>query len=259
MPFPILSVIIFWPLLGSFVVLAVHRRPRLVRWLSLGFTVVEMALVASLLCLKLTPHATPEGAWLLLEDHAWIPWLGARYTLGLDGISLLLLLLVAFINIFCVLVSWKAIETKVGSFFFFILFLEGTLAGLFLAADLLLFYLFWEIQIIPMFFLVGIWGHEKRIQAAIKFLLYTLGGSLALLIALIALYVIHGHQTGIYTFSVYQLIQHGPLGALRKSCSSPPFCWPSASRFRSCRCTPGSPTPTRKPPPPAAWSWRGCS
>jgi NADH-quinone oxidoreductase subunit M len=210
--FPILSIIIFWPILGSFVVLAVHRHPRLVRWLSLIFTVVEVGLVASLFFLDPRPHATSQGTWLLLEDYPWIPWLGARYSLGLDGISLLLILLVAFINIFCVLISWKAIDSKVGSFFFFILFLEGTLAGLFLAADLLLFYLFWEIQIIPMFFLVGIWGHENRIHAAIKFLLYTLAGSLFMLIALIVLYILHAHETGVYTFSVYQLMQHGPLG-----------------------------------------------
>ena len=191
--FPILSVIIFWPILGSFVALAAYRSPRLVRWLSLGISLVEMALVAALFFLDLQPHATPQGTWLLLEDYAWIPWLGARYSLGLDGISLLLVLLVAFINIFSVLISWKTIDFKVGSFFFWLLFLEGTLIGLFLAADLLLFYLFWEIQIIPMFFLVGIWGHENRIHAAVKFLFYTLSGSLFMLIALIALYVIHGH------------------------------------------------------------------
>ena len=210
--FPILTVIILWPILGSFAVLAVYRRPDLVRWLSLIVTLVEMALVAALFFLDLQPHATSQGIWLLLEDYAWIPWLGARYSLGLDGISLILLVLVAFLNIFCVLVSWRAIDFKHGSFYFFILFLEGTLAGLFLAADLVLFYLFWEIQIIPMFFLVGIWGHEERIHAAIKFLMYTLAGSLLMLIALIVLYVVHGQQTGVYTFSVYQLLQHGPLG-----------------------------------------------
>ncbi|HEY9074655.1 MAG TPA: proton-conducting transporter membrane subunit, partial [Desulfobaccales bacterium] len=182
--FPILSIIIFWPILGSFVVLAVHRNPRLVRWLSLIFTVVELGLVASLFFLDLHPHATPQGTWLLLEDYPWIPWLGARYSLGLDGISLLLILLVAFLNIFCVLCSWKAIDFNEGSFYCFLLFLEGVLVGLFLAADLLLFYLFWEIQIIPMFFLIGIWGHQNRIHAAIKFLLYTLAGSLFMLIAL---------------------------------------------------------------------------
>jgi NADH-quinone oxidoreductase subunit M len=209
--FPILSVIVFWPILGSFLVLASHRNPRLVRRLSLMVALVEVGLVASLLFLDLHPQATAQGTWLLLEDYSWIPWLGARYSLGLDGISLVLILLLSFINIFCVLISWEAIEFRVGSFFFFLLFLEGALAGLFLAADLLLFYLFWEIQIIPMFFLVGIWGHENRVHAAIKFLLYTLAGSLFMLIALIALYVIHGQQTGIYTFSVYQLSQHGPL------------------------------------------------
>lgn len=211
--FPILSVIIFWPIFGSFVALAAYRSPRLVRWLSLIVTLVELGLVAALFFLDLKPHATSEGVWLLLEDYLWIPWLGARYSLGLDGISLLLLLLIAFLNVLCVLCSWRAIDFKQGSFYFFLLFLEGTLAGLFLAADLLLFYLFWEIQIIPMFFLVGIWGHEQRIQAAIKFLLYTLAGSLVMLIALLVLYIIHGHQTGVYTFSVYQLIRHGPMDA----------------------------------------------
>ncbi len=209
--FPILSVLIFWPILGSFAVLAAYRSPHLVRGLSLGITLIELALAGALFFIGLQPHATAQGTWLLLEDYQWIPWLGARYTLGLDGISLLLLLLVAFLNVFCVLVSWRAIDFKHGSFYFFLLFLEGTLAGLFLAADLLLFYLFWEIQIIPMFFLVGIWGHENRVHAAIKFLLYTLAGSLLMLIALIGLYVIHGHQTGVYTFSVYQLTKHGPL------------------------------------------------
>jgi NADH-quinone oxidoreductase subunit M len=209
--FPILSVIIFWPVFGSFVVLGLYRRPNLVRWLSLIVTLVELGLVAALFFLDLHSHATSQGAWLLLEDYQWIPWLGARYSLGLDGISLMLLALVAFLNVLCVLCSWQAIDFKHGSFYFFILFLEGTLAGLFLAADLLLFYLFWEIQIIPMFFLVGVWGHENRIHAAIKFLLYTLAGSLVMLIALLVLYILHGHQTGIYTFSVYQLTQHGPL------------------------------------------------
>jgi len=210
--FPILSLIVFWPIAGSFFVLTCFRSPRLVRWVSLGVTLMELSLVASLLFLNLHPQAGPVGTWLLQEDYPWIAWLGARYSLGLDGVSLMLILLVAFINVLCVLISWEAITDKVGSFFFFILFLEGTLAGLFLANDLLLFYLFWEIQVIPMFFLLGIWGHENRIHAALKFILYTLGGSLLMLIALIALYVLHGQQTGIYTFSVYQLMQHAPFG-----------------------------------------------
>jgi NADH-quinone oxidoreductase subunit M len=207
--FPLLSLIVFFPLVGSFAALAAHKNVRLCRWLSLAVALVELALVASLLFLDLHYQTGPRGVWLLLEDHAWIELLGARYSLGLDGISLLLILLTAFINVFCVLISWDAIVVKVNSFFFFLLFMEGCLMGLFLAADLLLFYLFWEIQLLPMFFLVGIWGHEKRIQAAIKFILYTLGGSLLMLIALIGLYIIHGQQTGVYTFDLYQLI-HTP-------------------------------------------------
>ncbi len=205
--FPILSLIIFLPIVGSFLALALHRSPGAARWTSLGVTLVELFLVAALFFLGLRPTAGPEGTWLLLQEYPWIGSFGAKYSLGLDGISLVLIALTAFLNVFCVLISWKAVSEKVGSFFFFILFLEGTLMGLFLANDLLLFYLFWEIQLIPMFFLVGIWGHENRIHASIKFILYTLTGSLFMLIALIALHVIHGHQTGVYTFNLHQLMQ----------------------------------------------------
>jgi NADH-quinone oxidoreductase subunit M len=204
---PLLSIIILIPLVGSFLALATARRPRLCRWVSLITTLIELGLVSYIFLLDLEPQYGQGGIWLLREDYPWIEWLGATYSLTLDGISLMLVLLTAFINVLCVLISWRAISVKVGSFHFFLLFLEGVLQGLFMANDLLLFYLFWEIQIIPMFFLVGIWGHENRIHASIKFLLYTLTGSLLMLIALIALYVLHGQQTGIYTFAWHELTQ----------------------------------------------------
>jgi proton-translocating NADH-quinone oxidoreductase chain M len=156
--------------------------------------------------LDLQPQSGPQGTWLLMEEYPWIAGFGAKYSLGLDGISLVLVMLTAFINVFCVLISWEAIKEKVGPFFFFLLFLEGALIGLFLANDLLLFYLFWEIQLIPMFFLVGIWGHKNRIHAAVKFILYTVTGSLLMLIALIALHIMHWQQTGVATFNPYQLM-----------------------------------------------------
>jgi NADH-quinone oxidoreductase subunit M len=205
--FPLLSIIIFLPLVGGFLALATGNRwPLLCRWISLITTLLEFSLVSSLLFLGLQPQAGPTGVWLLAENHTWIPSLGISYSLGLDGISQLLLLLTAFINIICILVSWRAITLEIGSFHFFLLFLESSVMGLFMATDLLLFYLFWEIQIIPMFFLIGLWGHERRVYAAVKFVLFTLCGSLPMLIALIALYVLHGQQTGVYTFSVAQLI-----------------------------------------------------
>jgi NADH-quinone oxidoreductase subunit M len=204
---PLLTIIIFLPLLGAFLALAAGSRPRLCRWTSLVITVAELGLVASLMWLNLNPQAGHSGAWLLTEDYPWIPSLGVRYSLGVDGLSLLLLMLTAFINVLCVLVSWRAIATKVGSFHFFLLFLESSVMGLFLATDLLLFYLFWEVQIIPMFFLIGIWGHEKRVHAAIKFALFTISGSLLMLVALIGLYTIHGQQTGVYTFAYARLLE----------------------------------------------------
>ncbi len=205
--FPFLVVIIAVPLVGSLLALAAGPNKRLCRWTALSFTLIETALISSLLVMDLQSQAGPTGVWLLAEDYPWLPGLGARFSLGLDGLSLMLLLLTAFINVICVLISWRAINTKVGSFHFFLLFLEGCLMGLFTATDLLLFYLFWEIQLIPMFFLIGIWGHANRVYASVKFVLFTFGGSLFMLIALVALYVIHGNQTGVYTFSLYQLTQ----------------------------------------------------
>ncbi len=203
----LLVVIVFLPLAGSFLALAAGRKPLLCRWVSLCVTIIEVGLISIFFFLDLKPQVSPSGAWLLTVDHPWLTGLGARFSLGLDGLSLMLIGLTAFINVICILISWKAITVKVGPFHFFLLFLEGCLMGLFLATDLLLFYLFWEIQLIPMFFLIGVWGHAKRTYASIKFVLFTFGGSLFMLIALVAIYVMHGHQTGEYTFNLYQLTQ----------------------------------------------------
>jgi NADH-quinone oxidoreductase subunit M len=209
--FPWLTVIIFLPLLGSFLALCFAHRPVLCRWASLWVSLLDLFLVALLSTLHLPLQSGPAGKWLLIEDHLWIESLGIRYSLGLDGISLMLVLLTAFLTVLCVLISWKEITARVGTFHFFLLLMETSIIGVFLATDLFLFYLFWEIQIVPMFFLIGIWGHEERVYATVKFILFTLTGSLFMLIALIGLYLIHGAQTGQYTFSLYQLI-HTPLG-----------------------------------------------
>lgn len=205
--FPLLSTIIFLPLLGSLLALAFRDRPLLCRWTSLCILVVDLLLVLSLFAMDLRLQLTPTGMWLLVEDFPWIERLGVRYSLGLDGISLMLILLAAFLGILCVLLSWKQITTRAGAFHFFLLSMQSGIMGVFLATDLFLFYLFWEAQLIPMFFLIGIWGHEKRIYATIKFVLYTITGSLLMLVALIGLYLIHGAQTGNYSFSLFQLMR----------------------------------------------------
>ncbi|HYQ60884.1 MAG TPA: NADH-quinone oxidoreductase subunit M, partial [Desulfatiglandales bacterium] len=205
--FPWLTIILFLPVVGGLPALFFASRPTLCRYTSLVTAVLNLLLVVTLFALGLQVEAWPNGNWLLAEDLPWIESLGIRYSLGLDGISLMLILLTAFLTVLCILVSWKEIQTKVGGFHFFLLLMETSMIGVFLATDLFLFYLFWEVQILPMFFLIGIWGHEERVYATVKFILFTLAGSLFMLIALIGLYLVHGAQTGQYTFSLYLLYQ----------------------------------------------------
>ena len=211
--FPWLTVIIFLPLLGSLLALYLGRNPALCRLASLVVALVELLVVALLFTVVPASGVGSTGTWLLTEDRPWVSSLGIRYSLGLDGISLMLALLSAFLTVLCILVSWREIRTRVGTFHFFLFLMETSIMGVFLSTDLFLFYLFWEIQVIPMFFLIAIWGHEDRIYATIKFLLFTLAGSLFMLIALIGLYVIHGDQTGQYTFSLGNLMQTSLHGA----------------------------------------------
>ncbi len=201
-----LSFILFFPLLGALLALIFQRKPEVCRWSSLIVALVDLGLVIYLFTLKLQPQSGPAGKWIWTESAAWIPRFGIRYSLGLDGISLMLILLTAFLTVLCVLVSWREITERVASFHFFLMLMETGVLGVFLATDLFLFYLFWEFQIVPMFFLIGMWGHERRTYATVKFLLYTLFGSLLMLVALIALYLHHGAQTGQYTFALNQLV-----------------------------------------------------
>lgn len=198
--FPWVSLVVFLPLAGALLCLLQRRSDRECRWLTLSTT-----LAVFVLCLWLfLRHRTGTG-WMLLEDVAWIERFGIRYTLGMDGISLLLVLLSSFLMVIAVLVSWNGVKKHVPLFHALLLFMETGILGVFLSLDLVLFYFFWEIMLIPMFFLVGIWGHERRIYAAVKFFLFTLAGSLLMLLAILGLYFIHAGQTGEYTFALSEL------------------------------------------------------
>jgi NADH-quinone oxidoreductase subunit M len=199
----LLSIIVFLPLAGGIGVLFLRRNPEACRWLSLGVALADLALIK---VVYLTAPAAPSGGgFLLIEDHPWIEALGVRYSLTLDGISLLLTALAAFLGVLSILVSWKQIQERVALFHFFLLFMLTAVMGVFLATDLLLFYLFWELQLIPMLFLIGIWGHSKRIYATVKFVMFSMAGSPLMLIAILGLYLIHGAQTGHYTFALASL------------------------------------------------------
>lgn len=199
--YPLLSLLLWLPVAGSLLCLAAYRKPETSRWLAL-----TTAAAVFLLSLLAAGSFTAGSGWFLFEDYSWIDGFGIRYTLGMDGISLLLVILTAFLQLVAVLVSWRQDKYR-PLFFALLLVLETAVIGVFLALDLILFYLFWELMLIPMFFLIGVWGFRHRVRAALKFFLFTLTGSLCMLLAVIALYLIHGDQTGVYSFALESLKQ----------------------------------------------------
>ncbi|PLX50084.1 MAG: NADH-quinone oxidoreductase subunit M [Desulfobulbaceae bacterium] len=199
MNFPVLSLLIFWPLVGACALLPLSRqKPGLIRMAALGVSIIEFLLSLPLwFAFDKTTHLMQ-----FVERHSWIKSWNVEYYVGVDGISVLFVLLAALITILCILVSWTAITTKVKEFFIAILFLEGAMIGVFCALDFILFYILWEAMLIPMYLLIGVWGGPKRLYAAVKFFLYTLVGSLLMLVGIITLYLKGGH-----TFDILALAQ----------------------------------------------------
>ena len=179
---PLLSVLIFAPLLVA-AVAALLRSERLLRWWALAGTTA-----VALLSLRLwTGFHAGTADFQFVEHAAWIPWLKINYAVGIDGISLLLILLTTLIAPLCVLASWTYIQTRVKEFMICLLVMETAMIGVFCALDSILFFVFWESMLIPMTLLIGVWGGPRRIYASLKFFIYTMSGSIFLLVALIAL------------------------------------------------------------------------
>lgn len=198
-----LSILIFLPLAVAVLVAALPRRPALIRAVALlgSLVVLAIAVIASVPIFR-------DGAGYM-QSFPWIPAIGAEYSLRLDGISMPLILLTPFLTSVALLYSLYAEKLDLGEslkeYVFFFLLMETGLLGVFLAADLLLFYVFWEVALVPLYFIIGIWGHENRRRAAFKFFLYTRAGSLALLLAILALYV----RTQPHSFSMEAIRQAG--------------------------------------------------
>ena len=172
------------------------------RWIAFAFTTLVF-----LLSLVLIRDAAPGvSAFRFEENYSWIASIGARYHLAVDGISLWLVLLTTLLMPIAILSSWTAIEKRQTTYYALMLLLESALIGVFVSLDLLLFYLFFEASLVPMFFLIGVWGGERRIYAAVKFFIYTSVGSLLMLVGIIALYFIHQGATGIGTFDYPTLL-----------------------------------------------------
>src|SRR5271157_1071001 len=184
----LLSVILFTPLVGALLLMFVPRSSlsghRIVGNLFgvLGF-VVSIPLV-------LRFPIGSEG-YNFRESADWIPYLGAKYSLGVDGISLLLIMLTTFLGMLAILSSWNAIQQRTKEYYILLLLLQTGMLGVFMSLDFFLFYVFWEVMLVPMYFLIGVWGSDRRLYAAIKFFMYTLAGSVLMLLGILALYFHH--------------------------------------------------------------------
>ena len=194
-----LTALIVLPLVGAVGVALIPREAvRLQKLVALGFTTA--AFVVSIFMLR---GFAPRPGMQFEVSRAWIPAYGISYHLGVDGLSVWLVILTTFLTPIALLGSWSSIHDRVRGFNVFMLLLEAGMVGVFVALDLFLFYIFWEAMLIPMYFLIGIWGHERRIYAAIKFFLYTFAGSALMLVGFIVLY----RATGLHSFDLSLLVR----------------------------------------------------
>ena len=191
----LLDVVIFLPLLAFLIILTLPKENHgLIRMFSLiasiAIFVVSLGLIGSV-------WSAAPGKFALENNQAWIATPAINYHTGIDGISLWLVILSTFLTPLCVLVSWRSIDKHIKQFFAFLLLLEFGLIGVFCALDFFLFFVFWEVSLVPMYFLIGIWGHERRIYSAVKFFVYTMAGSMLMLVAMTYLYI----QAGTFDYT----------------------------------------------------------
>src|ERR1700751_1769314 len=210
----ILSIILFTPLLGAILLLFVPKENKdAIRWIANIF-----ALAGFLISLPLVPMfwekvtSGDPAPFKFVEGSAnnWIPTIGAGYILGIDGISFLLIMLTTLLGWISILSSWTAIENRVKEYYVWFLVLQTGMLGVFMALDFFLFFVFWEAMLVPMYLLIGIWSGPRKLYAAIKFFLYTLPGSVLMLLSVLFLYFFHHRLTGVYTFNIQDLYQTAP-------------------------------------------------
>ena len=203
MQLPILSILIFLPLVGIGVLLILDRK----RHKGLKIATLIISVVEFLVSLPLWfDFNSQTAAMQFVERREWMPTYGISYYVGIDGFSLLLIMLTTFLTPLCVLATWDDIQHRVKEFMVCLLALMSGMIGVFVSLDLFLFYVFWEVMLIPMYLLIGVWGNPaRRVYAAIKFFLFTMFGSLLMLVAILVLYFHYGKTTGTYTFDLLKL------------------------------------------------------
>jgi NADH-quinone oxidoreductase subunit M len=184
-----------------------RTNPAWARWMALAALAIDLVVSLGLWLQQpgtVTFSARPR--WLIEVQWPWLPQFGMSLHLALDGLSLLLVLLTCFLGLLAVAASWSEVQVRVGLFHANVLWVLAGVMGVFLALDLLLFYVFWEVMLVPMYFLISLWGHENRVYAAIKFFIFTQASSLLMLVAMLALVFLHHRHTGVYTFDAMQLL-----------------------------------------------------
>lgn len=177
---------------------------KLCRWIALVAALINFSLACSLFYEFRNATGT-TGSWLIDFNASWIPFFGIQFHLALDGLSLVLLLLTTFLGVLAVLCSWTEIKERIGFYYFNLLWTLAGITGVFVAMDLFLFYFFWEVMIVPMYFLIAIWGDSNRRYASYKFFIFTQAGGLLMLLSILAMYFINGSATGTYTFDYFIL------------------------------------------------------
>jgi NADH-quinone oxidoreductase subunit M len=197
--FPWLSWLVFFPLLSAALIAVLPGASgRAIRWLATAASLAELAF-----SLPLWWRYVPgQEGWQFAEQRAWLPGLGASYHLGVDGVAVLLTLLTTVLTPIVVVSAWSAVEKREREFYALLLVLEAAMLGTFFSLDLLLFYVFWEAMLIPMYLLIGVWGGARRVYAAVKFFLYTMAGSVLMLVAILWLYFHNRALTGVPTFAL---------------------------------------------------------
>src|SRR3989475_12012159 len=200
----LLSIILFAPLAGMLVLLLIpsSSKTAIKLWANLvGFACFLVSLPLA------TRFDKSIAGYQMVERADWIPSLGAKYMVGVDGISLLLVMLTTVISFLSILSSWNAIEDRLKEYYAMFLLLETGMIGVFLSLDFFLFYVFWELVLVPMYFIIGVWGGPRKLYAAIKFFLYTLSGSVLMLLGILTLYFQYYNQFGVYTFEIAELMK----------------------------------------------------
>jgi NADH-quinone oxidoreductase subunit M len=195
---PILSIITYIPVLGALIIMLFLRRDNTIRWFSNIVVLVDFIISLRLI----TGFAKDRHVVQFVEQVPWIESLGVQYFFGVDGISILLVMLTTFLGVLAVLSSWTAIQERVKEYYVFMLLLQTGMLGVFFSLDFFLFYVFWEVMLVPMYFLIGVWGGERKLYAAIKFFLYTLAGSVLMLLAILGLYFLYYQEHNVLTFEI---------------------------------------------------------